>query len=198
MKLGSMRPTPAFVIATGALVVALGGTSYAAAKISGRDIKKHSIAGNRMKANTLTGKQIKESKLGTVPKAAFVNGATLLPFHFMVATGGVTQTVMIPGGSISANCVSNQTNLDLTGNLPDPSGATLQVSGYDTGSVHQFTSGDDNVTTNSSDGLSPDNSANGVGTAVLARPSGGVTTITFSYEVIEGGCIYSGTAVGTP
>jgi hypothetical protein len=52
-----------------ALFVALGGTGYAATKLNGKNIKTHSIAGNRLKNNTLTGTQINESKLGQVPSA---------------------------------------------------------------------------------------------------------------------------------
>jgi hypothetical protein len=65
-----LRPTPALIVATLALVVALGGTSYAAVKIDGSAIADHSIAGDKLKKNTVTGKQIKESSLDPVPQAA--------------------------------------------------------------------------------------------------------------------------------
>jgi hypothetical protein len=61
--------TFANVVSLLALFVALGGTSYAVAKIDGKNIKSKSIAGTKLKSNTLTGKQIKESKLATVPSA---------------------------------------------------------------------------------------------------------------------------------
>ncbi len=63
------RPSASLVVAMLALFVALGGTGYAAATLSGKAIQKHSIPGNRLRFNTLTGKQIKESKLGPVPVA---------------------------------------------------------------------------------------------------------------------------------
>ena len=66
-----------------ALLVALGGTAYAAThhqKINGRKILKNSIPGNRvkagtlpgssLKANTVTGQQVDESSLAEVPQAA--------------------------------------------------------------------------------------------------------------------------------
>jgi hypothetical protein len=66
-----------------ALLVALGGTAYAAnhhQKINGRRIRKSSIPGNRVKAGTLpgnrlktdtvTGQQVNESSLSEVPHAA--------------------------------------------------------------------------------------------------------------------------------
>ena len=44
------KPTPAFVVAVGALVVSLGGTSYAAIQISSADIN---AVGDQPAANTL-------------------------------------------------------------------------------------------------------------------------------------------------
>lgn len=69
------RLTYANVIATLALFVALGGSSYAALKISGRDIKAHTITGQKIKPNTLGRRQIKESSLSAVPRA--LNAAKL-------------------------------------------------------------------------------------------------------------------------
>lgn len=63
------RPSASFVVAIVALFVALGGTGYAAATLSGSAIVKNSIPGNRVMSNALGGKQIKESKLGVVPAA---------------------------------------------------------------------------------------------------------------------------------
>jgi hypothetical protein len=63
------RPSAALVVAIVALFAALGGTGYAAATLSGRDIQKRSIPANRVVPNALTGNQINESKLGPVPAA---------------------------------------------------------------------------------------------------------------------------------
>jgi hypothetical protein len=63
------RITFSNVIALIALFVALGGSVYAAGKISGKTIKRHSLPGNRIKRNTVTGKQVKESTLHAVPEA---------------------------------------------------------------------------------------------------------------------------------
>ena len=57
------------VVATLALFIALGGSSYAVSQISGGQIQNASIAGKKLKRNTLGGKRIKESRLGTVPSA---------------------------------------------------------------------------------------------------------------------------------
>lgn len=69
------RPSASLVLAFVALLAALGGTSYAAATISGKDLKVRSIPGNRVANNVLTGTQVKESALGLVPKAAFAFSA---------------------------------------------------------------------------------------------------------------------------
>ncbi|HET9164218.1 MAG TPA: hypothetical protein VFN89_12350 [Solirubrobacterales bacterium] len=63
------RLTYANVVATLALFVALGGSSYAAFKITGRDIRKHSLTGRLFKANSVGGRAIKERSLRTVPRA---------------------------------------------------------------------------------------------------------------------------------
>ncbi len=63
------RPSPALVVAVIALIVALGGTAYAAQTINGGAIKKQTIGGGKLKHKTLTGYQINTNKLGVVPAA---------------------------------------------------------------------------------------------------------------------------------
>jgi hypothetical protein len=63
------RPSASMIVALVALFAALGGTGYAAATLSGRDIQKRSIPANRVVNNSLGGGQINESKLGPVPVA---------------------------------------------------------------------------------------------------------------------------------
>jgi hypothetical protein len=78
--------TSAHLISLIALFVALGGSVYAANKISGKTIKRGSEPGNRLKKNSVTGKQVKESALGNVPSASIANTAfstfhdDLIPF----------------------------------------------------------------------------------------------------------------------
>jgi hypothetical protein len=57
------RLTYANVISTLALFVALGGSSYAALKISGTSIERRSIPGTKIKRNSITGKEVRESRL---------------------------------------------------------------------------------------------------------------------------------------
>lgn len=67
------RVTYANVTATLALFVALGGSSYAALKISGHDIRAHTITAHNIKRNSLGGRVVKESSLGIVPSARNAN-----------------------------------------------------------------------------------------------------------------------------
>ncbi|MBS1886320.1 MAG: hypothetical protein JSU06_03940 [Actinobacteria bacterium] len=55
--------------ATVALFVALGGGAYAAAKLSGRDLKAHSLTARNYRADSVTGAAVKEKTLGIVPRA---------------------------------------------------------------------------------------------------------------------------------
>src|SRR2546423_2539022 len=75
---GRFRPRISYanVASTLALVLALGGVSYAAVKINGSSIKNRTIAAKKVKKNTLTGTEINESKLGKVPLAGLADNAT--------------------------------------------------------------------------------------------------------------------------
>jgi hypothetical protein len=57
------------VVATLALFIALGGSSYAVTKISGSQLRNNSVAGKKLKRNTVGGKRVKESRLAAVPRA---------------------------------------------------------------------------------------------------------------------------------
>jgi hypothetical protein len=63
------RLTYANVMATIAVFIALGGSSYAALRISGSQIEDRTISGEKLKRNTLGGSRIVESRLGAVPRA---------------------------------------------------------------------------------------------------------------------------------
>ncbi len=59
MGKGLRRQVPALVVAGLALIVALGGTVYAAGKISGRTIKVKSLPGNRLALGSVPGNRLK-------------------------------------------------------------------------------------------------------------------------------------------
>lgn len=95
MGRGLRRQAPALVVACVALVAALGGTVYAAKKISGKTIKVKSLPGNRLvpgsvpgnrlkpgaltgdslTPGSITGIQIDASTLGQVPSAVHADNA---------------------------------------------------------------------------------------------------------------------------
>jgi hypothetical protein len=70
MNWGSGRRSPALLIACVALFAALGGTVYAAAKISGKTIKVKSLPGNRLVPGSLPGNRL---------KAGAITGSNLAP-----------------------------------------------------------------------------------------------------------------------
>lgn len=72
MKPPRNRPSYANVTSTLALFVALGGTSYAAATISGSDVRDHSLTGRDIARGSLTGTQIKSR---SVPGGDLVSGS---------------------------------------------------------------------------------------------------------------------------
>lgn len=57
------RPTPSMAVALLALFVALGGTSYAAITITGKNVKNGSLTGADVKNSSLTGSDVKNNKL---------------------------------------------------------------------------------------------------------------------------------------
>jgi len=61
--------TYANVMATLAVFIALGGSSYAALNLTGRDITDGSLTSRDLKRNTLGGTRIKEARLGKVRRA---------------------------------------------------------------------------------------------------------------------------------
>jgi hypothetical protein len=63
------RLTYANVTATLALFVALGGSSYAAVRLSGDDLRAHSLTARNYRKDSVTGAAVKEKTLGTVPRA---------------------------------------------------------------------------------------------------------------------------------
>lgn len=140
------------VIAFIALFVALGGSVYAAGKLSGTQIKPNSIPGNRVKAKSLTGKQVKPGSLtGSQIKAESITGSQIaestlagvtasslagiqyvsaaVPFGPTVATGTATcpaGTYVIGGGAT----VSNQDLAFVNDGGPGPTRTSWVAHGF--------------------------------------------------------------------
>jgi gamma-glutamyl-gamma-aminobutyrate hydrolase PuuD len=74
-RLSARRPSPALIISMIALIVAMGGTGYAAVKLPAgsvgtKQLKNNAVTGAKVKNRSLTGADIKLSSLETVPAAA--------------------------------------------------------------------------------------------------------------------------------
>ena len=104
------------VVACLALFIALGGSVYAAGKISGEQIKRNSMPGNRIKPKTIPANRIKPKSLtGRQVKAKSLTGAQInqktLTGVTAAALSGVTYqtaTAWLPGNgkqtTATANC----------------------------------------------------------------------------------------------
>jgi hypothetical protein len=73
------RLTYANVMATLAVFIALGGSSYAALRITGRDVENGSLTFRDLRRDTLGGGRIKESRLGKVRSARNADRLNGLP-----------------------------------------------------------------------------------------------------------------------
>jgi hypothetical protein len=135
----SRRPRLSYanVTATLALVLAIGGTSYAAVQLNGKNIKNRTVAGKKLKKNTVTGTEIRESKVGKVPSATNADNAAHAANADNAATAdtaaGATQAanssklggstpesfrLTCPSGTILVLGVCFETNLRATKTLP--------------------------------------------------------------------------------
>jgi hypothetical protein len=124
MRRGTLRPSPATIIALIALFVALGGTGYAALKknsvgrrqlkpnaVSSIKIKNHAVTrkklarnavgGFQIGADTITGRNIQEATLEQVPRAAVAGAADnfdkYVPFGIVTAGTGESRTLVSYG-----------------------------------------------------------------------------------------------------
>lgn len=119
-----LTAVPALLIAAGGLVVGLAipaAGREAVRAINGSSIKPHSIAGNRLKNNTVTGAQVKESTLGTVPRATVATRVAALKWHPITAFTQGWRNVGAPY-QVAAYAVDAQGLVHLRGALMTSSG----------------------------------------------------------------------------
>jgi hypothetical protein len=90
------------IVALVALVVAFGGTAYAAGQINGNSIQKQSIGGGKLKKRTLTGYQVNVNKLGEVPLAKRTTHTFWAVVHNPAGKGNATLSRASDAGVISA------------------------------------------------------------------------------------------------
>jgi hypothetical protein len=132
------------VVACLALFVALGGSVYAAGKISGKQIKKSSLPGNRIKPktvpanrikpNVLTGKQINEKTLTGVSAAALADVRYEAVQAELPSEGRIgTLTANCPPGAYAIGggaTLSNDERGVINSNGPSPLRTGWAASGY--------------------------------------------------------------------
>lgn len=131
------RPSPSMIVAMCALMVALGGTSYAAVTITGKNVKNSSLTGSDIKNSSLTGSDVKNSSLtsgdiknGSIVPADIKGGvlpagpqgptgpegpkgdkgdANVFPYSFRLSSGGSKIIADADGVRLTARCVINST-----------------------------------------------------------------------------------------
>jgi hypothetical protein len=137
----------ASVTATLALVVALGGTSYAAVAlpknsvgtaqikksgVANSDIRANAVTSDKVKLDTLTGADINEAQLGTVPKAS-IAGVAGSATNATNAVNAVNATNA--DKATTATSATNATNATNAANADKVGGQTVAKINYQAASV---------------------------------------------------------------
>ena len=136
--LKNRRPSPSMVVAIMALVVALGGTAYAAQSINGGTIMKQSIGAGKLKKKTLTGFQINTNKLGVLPAAKRAAHTYWAVVNNPMSPGNATLARSSDPGAITATEGGGAVNVIFPGNVSvcanvaarDNAGTTVPTAGY--------------------------------------------------------------------
>jgi hypothetical protein len=148
-------PSPAMAVAFAALMISIGGVSYAAVKIPRNGVKRANIANNAVNGakvanDTLTGDDIKESTLESIT----ANGLEKVTYKTASAVAPPAASIDSPGvGTVTATCdpgtkaIAGGVRLDApelgeqADGFPDAGGSvwTVHVANGDTTSAHGFT-----------------------------------------------------------
>lgn len=194
------RPSPTLIIALIAMFAALGGTVYAANRISGKSIKRNSLPGNRIKKNSVTGKQIKESSLGTVPNATAaktVGGLTVTKF-FVKVPNGTGPTTLIDTGlvTLAGSCAGGNHAITVTADSGAPSLA-LNYTTSDT-ATNTVTNNGFNAFSNAT--VTTPAMLGSIGHLIAAATSGKVSEVQYmgrdapNWSPAENACVFAGVA----
>lgn len=206
------RPSAAMIVACLALLVALGGTAGAdpvaemTRLISGGQIKKNSIRGNRLVRGTITGREVNERRLGTVPRAtraqsalnADLVGALAVRRLFFRGPAGAAPVQLFSGAGLTLFASCSATGKPVLRATTAVNGSTIAflrtgttANAAQTGGTKAFNVGSSITVLGAS--------ATGAGTLTYARPDGAVATVSLGYadSPSAGGafCTIAGTAV---
>lgn len=135
MQKRNLRPSASMVVACVALIMAIGGSAYAASQITSKNIENGTIKGKDVKADALKGKQIKESKLKGVD-AATLGGQSA----DQLRTGIDAATL---GGESAGDQKVRWFLLDETGAIAEQSGGFSVIDAYETNANAYIDSGED-------------------------------------------------------
>jgi hypothetical protein len=129
------RPSPAMVVAIVALIVALGGSAYAAGKIGSKQIKKNAISTKKIKDDAVTGAKIANGAVtggklagGAVGTAMRQGPTTNIPGN----TAAKAEVNCKPGERATGGGVYNESNvgaLHVTSSYPLPNPGTPPATG---------------------------------------------------------------------
>lgn len=161
----------AAITSTVALLVALGGTGYAAGLIGTSDIKNNAITGPKIKGNAVTGADVNEGSLNTVPSAEKVNGVQ--PFDLFFDGELDDSKTVFSFGTLRINAVCDGGNVSVT--------ATTTV---DEASIYTVVSGDANPAAANPSEADLENNGFDVGANfdMLAGGDGNVNLVQFFYD----------------
>lgn len=131
--------SPASLLAMVALFVSLGGISYAAATIHGKNIKNGTVAGKKLKNqavtgakvknDSLTGAQVNEGTLGKVPSAASADQAT------KATTADSAETANTANSANTANTANSATTATTAANATAIANDTVNSSKVQDGTL---------------------------------------------------------------
>jgi hypothetical protein len=165
-RLGLRPPTPSMVVSIVAMVVALGGTSYAVVQLPPRSVgakqlKRNAVSASHIKANainsakvkkeSLKGTDIDEASLGAVPLAARTSGldrvvyrvaTTSIPPPTVVgdSTKGIATARCDAGQLVVGGGVKLEENMSVVDGFPDGAAAwTANANNDEVGVTHNFT-----------------------------------------------------------
>jgi|SRR4051794_21431542 len=119
MKRFARLPSPAMLVALAALFVALGGSAYAAIRITGANVVNNSLVGADIKNKALAGRDIKNDSLGRIPiKEERLDASKFGTVKNSLAVGGTTAKKIEPFslGAGQSRQVLTEGQLTLTAN----------------------------------------------------------------------------------